>query len=131
MKLVGRRQDVPQILKLLEVFALSSITEGTSISLLEAMSAEVPVVGTSVDGNPELFEHGVTGLLCPPRDPGALAARIVDVLGDHSLARACAMAAKAKVVAGYGLERTAAAYMGLYEDLLARKGLAGTGSREG
>jgi glycosyltransferase involved in cell wall biosynthesis len=121
VKLVGRRPDVPTLLKSFDVFALSSITEGTSISALEAMSAGVPIVATAVGGNPELVTHGVTGLLCPPRDPARLAARVVEVMRDPALGRALAAAAREKVIASYSLERTAAAYAALYEDLLTRK----------
>ena len=129
VRLAGRRRDVPQLLKLLDVFALSSITEGTCIALLEAMAAGVPVVATAVGGNPELVRHGATGLLCPARDPEALAARIVEALRDPAGGRARAAAGKAKVVATYGLERTAAAYTSLYEELLARRGRAADRSR--
>ena len=118
VRLAGRRRDVPQLLKLLDVFALSSITEGTSISVLEAMAAEVPLVATAVGGNPALVTHGVTGLLCPSRDPEMLAARIVELLRDPAGSRALASAAKAKVVVAHGLEATAAAYSNLYEELL-------------
>jgi glycosyltransferase involved in cell wall biosynthesis len=131
VKLVGLRSDVTKLLKLFDVFVLSSITEGTSISLLEAMSAEVPVVATAVGGNPELVTHGVTGLLCPARDPDQLAARIVEALSDPVRAQALAANAKARVLARHSFERTAAVYMDLYEELLARKGRAaqrGTGA---
>ncbi len=121
VKFAGLRHDVPQILKILDVFALSSITEGTSISVLEAMSAEVPVVATAVGGNTELVTDGVTGLLCPARDPDQLAARIAELLRDPSRGRALATAAKASVIARYSFERTAAAYMDLYDELLVRK----------
>jgi glycosyltransferase involved in cell wall biosynthesis len=121
VKLAGRRADVPRVLRALDVFALSSITEGTSISLLEAMSAEVPVVATAVGGNPELVEDGVTGLLCPPSDPDALAARIGEVLRSPAPARHRARAAKAKVIRLYSLDRVIAEYMQLYDDLLDRR----------
>ncbi len=122
VRFAGRRQDVPEILGALDAFALSSVTEGTSISLLEAMAAGVPVVATAVGGNPALIADGVTGLLCPSRDPEGLAGRIVEVLRDPSRARAMAAAARAKVRAAYSLERTAAAYADLYQELLDRKG---------
>jgi sugar transferase (PEP-CTERM/EpsH1 system associated) len=124
VRLAGRRRDIPPILKLLDVFALSSITEGTSISLLEAMAAGVPVVATAVGGNPALVTHGVTGLLCPSRDPEALAARILEVLRDPARSGALAAAGKARVADAFSVERAAAAYAGLYEDLLVRKGRA-------
>lgn len=121
VKFAGSRRDVPQLLKLFDVFVLSSATEGMSISLLEAMSAGLPVVATIVGGNPEIVEHGVTGLLCPAHDSEALAARIVDVLCNRELGRSLAVAARERVLTSYSMQRTAIAYMSLYEELLARK----------
>jgi sugar transferase (PEP-CTERM/EpsH1 system associated) len=118
VRFAGRRADVPRLLQLLDAFVLSSITEGIPISLLEAMAAEVPVVATAVGGNPEVVSDGATGLLCPPRDPAALAGRVVDLLRDGARARRLAAAAKADVVASYSLERTAATYEALYAALL-------------
>jgi glycosyltransferase involved in cell wall biosynthesis len=118
VRFAGRRGDVPRLLQLLDVFVLSSITEGTPISLLEAMAGEVPAVATAVGGNPEVVRDGTTGLLCPPRDPAAIAARILDLLRDEGRARRIAAAAKASVVARYSLDRTAATYESLYDALL-------------
>jgi glycosyltransferase involved in cell wall biosynthesis len=120
VKFVGQRNDVPRLLRLLDVFASSSITEGTPISLLEAMASGVPVVATAVGGNRDLVSHRRTGLLCPPRDVEALAAQIVELLRGPQCGRTLAAAAKQQVVAAYSLETTNSSYTRLYEELLAR-----------
>jgi glycosyltransferase involved in cell wall biosynthesis len=78
----GFRPDVPRVAATFDVFTLPSLHEGLSIALLEAMALGTPVVVTSVGGNPEVISHGVDGLLVPPRDPEALAGRIVELLRD-------------------------------------------------
>ena len=69
----GSRDDVAELLPAFDVFALSSRNEGLPISLLEAMTAGVPCVATSVGGVPEVIDDGNEGLLVPPGDGIALA----------------------------------------------------------
>jgi len=76
------------------VFVLTSINEGTPVSLIEAMAAGVPVVATSVGGVPDVVEDGVTGLLLPPRQPEAVASAIVSTVMQPD--RATAMAVRAR-----------------------------------
>lgn len=71
--LLGQRSDVPELLAGMDVFVLSSISEGYSLALVEAAAAGLPIVATDVGGNAEIVEHGVTGLIVPPGDPLALA----------------------------------------------------------
>ena len=61
----GQRQDVSEILRDVDIVVHPSLTEGLSNVILEAMAVGVPVVATSVGGNPELVENGRTGLLVP------------------------------------------------------------------
>lgn len=71
---LGRRDDIPQILKALDVFVLPSIgSEGLPRALLEAMASGVPCVGTDISGIPEILDGGEFGFLVPPRDSKALA----------------------------------------------------------
>lgn len=82
----GLRHDVPEVLSEVTVSVLPSLSEGLSNVLLESMAAGVPVVATRVGGNPEVVEDERTGLLVPPRDPGALAGAICAVLERPGLA---------------------------------------------
>jgi glycosyltransferase involved in cell wall biosynthesis len=88
----GRRDDVPAVTAALDVAVLPSYREAQGLAILEAMALSRPVVASNVGGIPEMIEDGVTGLLVPPRDPAALAAAIVRLLKDHSLADTLARA---------------------------------------
>ena len=73
VRFLGSRPDVPDLFTACDVFALTSITEATSMTILEAMRAGRPVVATDVGGNSELVAHGQTGLLIPAGHPEAAA----------------------------------------------------------
>ena len=70
---LGEVRDVPSLLARASLFVLPSLTEGISLTLLEAMAAGLPVVATAVGGNREVVSDGETGLLVPPASPAALA----------------------------------------------------------
>lgn len=84
---VGKRLDLENFYSLFDVFVLSSRNEGFGTVILEAMQSDVPVVATSVGGVPEIVTHGVTGLLVPPESPHELAAAVMKLLQNPSLAR--------------------------------------------
>lgn len=79
----GFREDIPAVMHALDLFILSSITEGFGLVLLEAMCAGKPVIASNVSAIPEIVLDEVTGLLVPPRDPHALALAI-DRLVTHT-----------------------------------------------
>lgn len=79
----GFRWDVGAILRILDVFVLSSYLEGLGSSVLDAMLCALPVVATQVGGIPEMVADGRSGLLVPPRDPDALADAIGALLKDE------------------------------------------------
>jgi sugar transferase (PEP-CTERM/EpsH1 system associated) len=110
----GYQQQPEPYLRLMDVFALSSDSEGMPMALLEAWVAGVPVVSTSVGGIPELIEEGRTGLLVGPGNDEALAAALEELLGDPARARALGEAGRAEVEQRFGLDRTAAAYEAAY-----------------
>ncbi|HEX6973038.1 MAG TPA: glycosyltransferase family 4 protein [Vicinamibacterales bacterium] len=83
--LIGFRTDVLSLHKAFDVFVMSSVTEGLGTSVLDAMAAGKPVVGTRAGGIPEVVVDGTTGLLVEPRDHQAMAAAIVTLLKDESL----------------------------------------------
>jgi glycosyltransferase involved in cell wall biosynthesis len=84
---LGERRDVPALLSATDIYCLSSITEGLSLSILEAMATGCPVIATRVGGNAELLDEGKAGLLVPPRDPEAMAEGLLRLLEDTSLAK--------------------------------------------
>ncbi len=73
---LGSRNDVADILAISEVFVLPSISEGTSLALLEAMAAAKPIVATDIPGNTAILKHGYNCLLVPPENPAKLAEAI-------------------------------------------------------
>ena len=84
--LLGFRNDIPDILAASHVVVSPSYLEGCCNSLIEAMAAGKPVIGTRVGGTPEIIEHWVNGLLVPPKDPEALTWGVVRMLTDEALA---------------------------------------------
>lgn len=114
----GFRQDVPTILKALDLFVMPSHMEGLGTSVLDAMAAGVPVVGTEAGGMPESIEHGVTGLVCPVRDAGALARAILSLLDDPALARRLADAGAARVRERFSTEAMVEGTLRVYERLV-------------
>jgi glycosyltransferase involved in cell wall biosynthesis len=79
----GFRRDLDRLLPAFSVFCLSSELEGLGTSLLDAMAYGLPVVATAAGGIPEAVDDGVTGRLVAPRDPGALARALAEVLCDE------------------------------------------------
>jgi glycosyltransferase involved in cell wall biosynthesis len=114
----GFRGDVASVLAEIDLFVLPSFWEGFGLVLLEAMAAGRPVVASAVGPIPEVVVDGVTGLLVPPGDPGALAAAIVRLLTDPELAEALGRAGQARVEAEFGLDTMVARTQALYEELV-------------
>lgn len=120
---LGHRNDVPDLLALMDVVVLCSLHEGSSLTLLEAMAAGRAVVATAVGGNPELILDGVTGLLVPARSPEALADAVVTLLRDPALRASMGEAGRARVKKYFSIEAMVQSYENLYESLFKQKGL--------
>ncbi len=112
----GLRDDVAEILRQLDVFLLSSTTEGLSIATIEAMGLGKPVVVTDSGGPREIVEDAVTGFLVPPANPHALAEKVVRLLEDKDLARNLGRRARAHVRAKFSLAQCLDRYIKLYHD---------------
>lgn len=119
--ITGQRSDVPKLVNLFDLFLLSSLREGTSISLLEAMSSGVAPIVTNVGGNPAIVSDGVDGVLVPPRDPQVLAAAIEDLLVNDTKRRTLANAAAAKVREKFSIENMVRQYVQIYSEHLSKK----------
>jgi L-malate glycosyltransferase len=112
----GVRHDVPRLLAGLDALLFSSLREGLSMAMLEAMAAGVPVVATDVGGTPELITHGVTGLLVSPGRPERLAEALVSLLVDDAAREAIRRAARRLVEERFSLEAMTAGYEALYAE---------------
>jgi sugar transferase (PEP-CTERM/EpsH1 system associated) len=119
--LLGQRNDVPDVLNLLDVFILPSLGEGMCNTILEAMAVGLPVVATRVGGNPELVDDGVTGRLVPVCDDSALARAIALYAGDEGLRRKHGAAGRRRVVEEFSVGAMAERYLQLYRSEVERK----------
>jgi sugar transferase (PEP-CTERM/EpsH1 system associated) len=120
---IGSSDDVPDILNTMDVFALTSISEGMSNTLLEAMATGLPVIATNVGGNPEVVVDGDSGLLFQPRDVEALASRLMGLASDENQRRQLSLAARQRIVERFSLARMLNDYSNLYLELAARRGI--------
>ncbi len=83
--LLGLRDDVAELLAAADILLLTSISEGIPLTLIEGMSAGLPIVSTNVGGVPEIVTDGVHGLLCAAGDSAALAAHMIRLAADPEL----------------------------------------------
>lgn len=112
---LGYREDIPEILRASDCCVDASWAgHGLTGSLREALAVGTPVVATDLEGNPELVQHGVTGLLVPARDVSALADAVLQLVSAPDRARAMGRAGRALVIAQFStrvkVERTEALY---------------------
>lgn len=119
VRFTGVRRDVARLLRALDVFTLSSLSECFSIALLEAMACGKPAVCTAVGGTAEIIDDGTTGYLVPPKDPQQLAIRLLELLSDPIAARRMGSAGRERVVAEFSLDRSVAAAQRAFEDVVA------------
>src|SRR5262245_27947676 len=114
VRFLGVRDDVADLLLASDVFALTSVSEAASITLLEAMACNLPVVVTAVGGNPEIVRDGVDGLLAPRRDVQAIANALLRLLRDETLSREMGRSGAERVRQTFQLDRTIERYYQLY-----------------
>jgi sugar transferase (PEP-CTERM/EpsH1 system associated) len=116
--LAGDRHDIPELLQSMDVFALPSLGEGISNTVLEATASGLPVIATDVGGNPELVQDGFNGLLVPVGDDAALADAITDLVIDADRRETMGANAAGKVRAAFDWRRTVAEYLSVYDELI-------------
>jgi sugar transferase (PEP-CTERM/EpsH1 system associated) len=114
----GWRIDASQLLPALDLFVLSSLSEGISLALLEAMAAGVPVVATDVGGNREIIEGPNSGILVPPRSPHDLAHAMTSLIDAPTRRCELSVGGRARVAAAFSLKRMVGDYQGLYTSLM-------------
>ena len=115
--LAGARDDIPALLRGMDVFVLPSLNEGISNTILEAMATGLPVIATSVGGNPELVVLGETGSLFELGDVPGLAAHLEAYAGSDSLRRQHGAAARRRVEATFSPQAMVDGYVSLYDRL--------------
>jgi glycosyltransferase involved in cell wall biosynthesis len=120
VKFLGIRTDVPDLMRAADAFALTSLSEAASLTLLEAMASGLPAIVTDVGGNPELVRHEREGLLFPRGDVAGCASAIRRLFRDPDLAGRLGAAGRERAVARYQLEHTVEEYYRLYCRLTGR-----------
>lgn len=118
VRLLGWRDDVPELLRALDVCVLTSRYEGLPRVVVQAMAAGVPVVANAVDGVNDVIESGVTGFSQPPGDLPAMERHVVDLLEDPEL-RAAIVERSQSVLPQFDVAAMVAQQEALYEELLA------------
>jgi len=114
VRFLGRQERVEQFLPRFDVFALSSLTEGIPVAMLEAMAASRAVVATRVGGVPEVVLDGESGVLVPADDPDRLAEEIGRLVQDQVRRARLGAAALARVSDRFGLNAMAESYAAVY-----------------
>ena len=115
----GTSAAIERVYASLDVFVLSSKSEGLSNTILEAMASTVAVVATRVGGADELVEDGATGLLVPPQDSAALADAVGWLIRDAEMRQSMCVAARRRALSRFALDRMLRDYVNLYGGLRA------------
>ena len=123
IRLLGWRQDVPDLLAATDVFLLTSLFEGLPRTVLQAMAAAVPVVATATGGTSEVVVDGVTGYLVPPSDPEAAAASLLRLSEDPGRRQRFGEAGRGRLGAEFDIRRMVPDLEALYDELLERRGV--------
>jgi L-malate glycosyltransferase len=120
--LTGFRDDVLGLMKTVDLFVMSSITEGLGSAILEAMACERAVVGTHTGGIPEAVIDGETGVLVAPNDEAGLATAIVALLTNHERRHALGQAGRRRVLEAFSVERLVTGTAAVYTDRIRLRG---------
>lgn len=118
---LGKRSDIPEIMSAFDVYVNSSIYEGMSNTILEAMASGVPVVATAVGGTPSIVSDGVNGFLVPPKAPEPMSEAISHLLLDPKEHEAISRAGRQHVERHHNFQDTVKRHEALYLDLVAQK----------
>ncbi|WP_296443079.1 TIGR03088 family PEP-CTERM/XrtA system glycosyltransferase [Rhodoferax sp. UBA5149] len=118
--LPGERSDVADIMRGLHVFALPSLGEGISNTILEAMASGLPVVATAVGGNADLVMQGHTGYIVPPANPQAMAHQLVELASNPERAGKMGQVGRQRVQAIFSMQAMVSTYQSVYDQQLHR-----------
>lgn len=119
LRFTGVRDDVARMMDAMDVIALPSRTEACSMAIIEAMTMGKPVVATRAGGNPELIEHGVSGLLTE-RTPEDVGAAVVSLCRDPAGRTAMGAKARERALRLFTADAMAANIEGFYREVLGK-----------
>ncbi|MFC1807901.1 glycosyltransferase [Candidatus Omnitrophota bacterium] len=118
----GRQKDVSSYLNMMDIYVSSSISEGFSNSILEAMAHRLPVVATDVGGNPEAVIDNDTGLLVKPQDSAAMVKGIIKLIDDKDLREKMGKSGYEVIKSKFTSEKMVGEYQELYTRLVNIRG---------
>ncbi|AMK75880.1 MULTISPECIES: TIGR03088 family PEP-CTERM/XrtA system glycosyltransferase [Methylomonas] len=113
--LPGERDDIPEILRSLDIFVLPSKAEGISNTILEAMASGLPIIATRVGGNPELVLDGTTGRLVEKEDVTGMSAAMRELVMDNDKRRQLGKAALQRIQAEFSIDSMVNRYRQVYD----------------
>ncbi len=116
--LPGERGDVADIMRGLHAFALPSLAEGISNTILEAMASGLPVIATAVGGNADLVQQPDTGAIVPAANALTMAGEIVKMANDQANSRNMGNAGRQRVLNQFSMQAMVATYQGVYDQCM-------------
>jgi glycosyltransferase involved in cell wall biosynthesis len=117
-RLLGLRQDIPDLMRTADLLCVPSREEGLGLAAIEAMASGLPVVATHVGGLPEVVVDGETGFLVAPGDRAALAAAMTGLLANPEYARRLGRAGRERARAHFSHTAMTAATGAIYAEVL-------------
>jgi glycosyltransferase involved in cell wall biosynthesis len=117
----GQRSDISDILHASDVYISSSLWEGSSISIIEAMASGLPIIATKVGGTPELVEDKVSGILVPSRNPSIIAQAIIELYTNAELRKNIGIQARQRAIKNFSSKEMVKKIEKLYLKLLKEK----------
>ncbi|MCI0439081.1 MAG: glycosyltransferase, partial [Chloroflexi bacterium] len=114
---LGTRNDVPEVLRSLDLFVLPSLEDSHPVALLEAMAAGLPVVATRVGGIPEILGDGQYGTLAAPNDPDSLEAAIIKNMDDREFSARMGAAARQRAEHAFDIEVMVDSVIKVYDSI--------------
>ncbi|NOG82704.1 MAG: glycosyltransferase [Planctomycetes bacterium] len=116
----GFKEDVYNYMKIFDLFLLTSFSEGTAMTLLEAMVSGIPCIATEVGGNPEIVNDTETGFIVPNDDEQALSEKILVLLRDKALQKEMGLAGRNRFKEKFTVDKMVTPYEEMYESLAHR-----------
>ena len=113
----GERPDATSFYSLFDVFVLPSLSEGISMTILEAMSSNIPVVASDIKGNREIINNGVNGLLFRSEDENDLVRAVSYILDNPEISRKIALRAYKYVKNEFSFKRMISEYEKIYRQV--------------
>lgn len=121
IKFLGFQRNIPDLLKVFDIFAFSSIPsikEGLSISVLEAMASGLPVVSTGINGTAEAVIDGQTGIIVPPGEPQVMSEAICRLLFNSAEAKCMGEKGRERVKQHFSFEKMIGEYESIYDSIV-------------